>query len=120
VPSQGSAFTRLRRALDHESLLNADAAAREMLRVGLSEALELLVLIHAHDRTRFSRAAVRWHSRFECELDVTIEESQAVLAALAAMTGPAWRSAASALAELVGGRRELRQGCEALVRRGTS
>jgi hypothetical protein len=76
-----------------------DAAAREMPQVGLSEALELLVLIHARDRTRFSRAALRWHSRFERELDVTTEESQAALVR--------WSSGAP-------------PGAEALVRRGTS
>jgi hypothetical protein len=69
VTSQGSAFTRLRRALDHESLLNADAAAREMPRVGLSEALELLVLIHAHDRTRFLAFLLEHARKAEKRLD---------------------------------------------------
>lgn len=58
MTSQASAFTRLRRALDHESLLNADAAAREMPRVGLSEALELLVLIHAQDRKQVRKSGL--------------------------------------------------------------
>ena len=117
VTSQGSPLTRLRRALDHESLLNALAAAAELPHVGLSEALELLVLLHAREPQRFTRAALRWHARFESEARVTFEESQAVLAALAAMRGPSWRLAAFALAELLSGRRELRRGTEALVRR---
>jgi hypothetical protein len=51
---------------------------------------------------KYSRAAVRWHSRFVRELpDVTIEDSQAVLAALGAIAGDHGQSAARALAELL-------------------
>jgi hypothetical protein len=53
---------------------------------------------------KFSRAAVRWHSRFVRELPgVTIEGSQAVLAALGAIAGDEAQSAARALAELLNG-----------------
>lgn len=120
VTAQGSPYTRLRRALDHGSLLNALSAAGELGTVGLGEALELLVLIDAQDGKRFPRAALRWHARYERELAVSLEESQAVLAALSAMRGEGWRPAAAALAELVGERRELRAGSEALVRYATA
>ena len=59
---------------------------------------------------------MRWHARLERELPVSFEESQAVLAALAEMGGGQWRPEAAALAELLSPRRELRLGCEALVR----
>jgi hypothetical protein len=65
---------------------------------------------------KYSRAAVSWHSRFVRELPgVTIEASQAVLAALGAIAGDDGRSAARALAELLNGH-GFEQAGEALVR----
>jgi hypothetical protein len=116
MTSQGSALTRLRRALDHEAIGNALSAAAELERVALSDALELVALLHRHDHARFARAALAWHGRFEREMQVSFAESQAVLACLAAMGGDAWRESAGALAELLGRRRELRQATESLVR----
>jgi hypothetical protein len=84
--------------------------------VGLSEALELVLLLHRKDRGRFARAALAWHGRFERELHVSFAESQAVLACLAAIGSDSWRGPATALAELVGRRRELRRAAESLVR----
>jgi hypothetical protein len=115
MTSQGSAFTRLRRALDHGSLTNALAAAAELETVGLREALELVILFHADDRGRYGRAAVRWHARYETEIQPTLAQSQAVLAALAAMQDEAWQPAAAALAELLSPRREFTLACSALV-----
>ena len=45
VTAQGSAYTRLRRALDHSNLTEALAAASELPHVGLVEALELVLLL---------------------------------------------------------------------------
>jgi hypothetical protein len=42
---QGSAYARLRRALDHGNLIKAVSAASEMEHVGLVEALELCLLL---------------------------------------------------------------------------
>jgi hypothetical protein len=50
----------------------------------LTEALELVLLLHAKAPDRFGRAALRWHGRYCCEVrDVGLEEAQVVLAALA-------------------------------------
>ena len=60
----GSAHGRFRRALDNDDLLAARAAAIELKHVGLTEALELTVLILAKEQTRFRAAALRWHGRY--------------------------------------------------------
>jgi hypothetical protein len=99
VTSQGSAFTRFRRALDRGSVTEALAAAGELQFVGLPEALELTLLLADGEDARYERAALRWHARFAYETkNVDIRESVAVLALLTAI--PANRLAASALAEL--------------------
>lgn len=45
VTAQGSAYTRLRRALDPRNLTEALSAAGELQHVGLVEALELCLLV---------------------------------------------------------------------------
>jgi hypothetical protein len=114
------AYHRFRRALDRENVTDALSAATELQSVGLTEALELTLLLLADgELTKYERAALRWHLRFVHESkNIDIRESQAVLILLAAI--PANRLAAAALAELLGGRRELRLASEALVRYATS
>jgi hypothetical protein len=61
------------------------SAAAELEHVGLTEALELVLLLHAKAPDRFGRAALRWHGRYCREVaDVDLDEGQAVLAALSA------------------------------------
>jgi hypothetical protein len=87
VPSQGSAYGRLRRALDTRNPTIALAAAAELDFVSLPDALELVLLL-VDDPTRFRRAALRWHARYCAEVpDVGFEEAQAVLACLAGLAG---------------------------------
>jgi hypothetical protein len=50
VAVQGSAWPRLRQALDHGNLVEALSAASKLEHVGLAEALELLLLIRDQDR----------------------------------------------------------------------
>jgi hypothetical protein len=115
VTSQGSAFMRFRRALDHGNATEALSAAAELQFVGLADALELTLLLADADLDKYERAAVRWHVRFVYESkNVGIRESQAVLALLAAI--PVNSLAAAALAELLGRRRGLERAAEALVR----
>jgi hypothetical protein len=82
VTSQGSPYMRFRRALDHGNVTEALSSAAELEHVGLNEALELCLLLRDKAPERFSRAALRWHARLCREVDVTLEEAQAVLAAL--------------------------------------
>ncbi len=63
---------------------------------------------------RYPRAALRWHGRLCREVDVSLEEAQAVLAALALMATKQKSNAAFALADLMS-RRGLERPCETLV-----
>ena len=118
MTSQGSAYGRLRRALDTGNPTIALAAAADLDFVSLPDALELVLLL-ADDPARFRRAALRWHARYCGEIpDVGFEEAHAVLACLAGLAGLAGRRpkpAAAALAELVR-RRGLERASEVLIR----
>jgi hypothetical protein len=114
VTSQGSAYARFRRALDRGNLTEALSSASELEHVGLAEALELCLLLRDKEPARYTRAALRWHARYCREVDVTFEEAQAVLAALALLASDRKRNAAFALADLLS-RRGLEGPCETLV-----
>jgi hypothetical protein len=114
VTSQSSAYHRFRRALDRGNVTEALSSASELQHVGLAEALELCLLLRDKEPKRFHRAALRWHGRFCREVDVSLEEAQAVLAALVLLAGDRKRNAALALAELLS-RRGLERSCETLV-----
>jgi hypothetical protein len=114
VTSQGSAFMRFRRALDRGNVTEALSAASELERVGLAEALELCLLLRDKTPERYPRAALRWHGRLCREVDVSLEEAQAILAALVLMAGEHKGNAAFALSDLLS-RRGLERPCETLV-----
>jgi hypothetical protein len=82
VTPQGSAYHRFRRALDRGNVTEALSVAFELEHVGLSEALELCLLLRDKAPERYPRAALRWHGRLCREVDVSLEEAQATLAAL--------------------------------------
>jgi hypothetical protein len=67
VTSQGSAYHRFRRALDRGKVTEALSAAEELQFVGLTEALELTLLLADGELAKYERAAVRWHVRFVYE-----------------------------------------------------
>lgn len=110
---------RFRRALDRGNVTEAFSSASELEHVGLTEALELCLLLADKAPERFGRAALRWHGRFCREVDVSLEEAQAVLAALVLLAGERKRNAAYALADLLS-RRGLERPCETLVAWGRS
>lgn len=110
------AYSRFRRALDRRNLTEALSAAAELEHVGLTEALELVLLLHAKSPDRFGRAALRWHRRYCREVaDVDLDEGQVVLAALSALRSERKAAAARALAELLD-RRGVERAGEVLVR----
>jgi hypothetical protein len=116
VTSQGSAYSRLRRALDTGNATLALGAAADLEHVGLEDALELLLVLLDSEPVRFERAALRWHGRYCREVnDVDLLEAQAVLACLAALRGRRPAPAAHALADLVH-RKSLGRAGEALNR----
>ena len=102
VPSSGSAYARFRRSLDSGSVTNALAAAAELKPLGLTDSLELLLLLRDKLPEKYPHAPLHWHARLVCEVSsVDLVEGQAVLAALAALAGERKRNAAFALAELL-------------------
>jgi hypothetical protein len=105
---------RFRRALDRQNVTEALSAASELQHVGLAEALELCLLLRDKAPESYPRAALRWHGRLCREVDVSLEEAQAVLAALALMATKQKSNAAFALADLMS-RRGLERPCETLV-----
>jgi hypothetical protein len=80
----------------------------------LSDALELLLLVAEKAPDRFPRHALAWHGRLCREVNITLEEAQAILAALALLLGERKENAAYALADLLS-RRGLEQPCELLI-----
>jgi hypothetical protein len=86
VTSDGSAYTRFRRALDAGNELLVIAAARELPRIGLEDALRICLLIRGGDADRYERAAVRWLGRFALEArHVTIDALRQAADALDAL-----------------------------------
>jgi hypothetical protein len=113
VTSQGSPFMRFRRALDRGNVTEALSAGSELDHIGLTEAVELCLLLRDKAPEKFPYAALRWHARLCREAEISLEEAQAVLAALVLLAGERKRNAAFALAELLS-RRGLERPCQTL------
>ena len=75
MTSQGSPYTRFRRALDTGNLALIRSAAAELPHVDLRDALTVCVAIRHAEPERFERAALRWLARFCVERrDVTLRQ----------------------------------------------
>jgi hypothetical protein len=115
VTTQGSAWLRLRRALDHGNLVEARSASSERKHGGLAEALELVLLTRDQEPAKYERAALRWHTRLCAEgRPMPLGEALAVVA-LEQLQGIRADGAARALSELLY-RRGLAPACEVLMR----
>jgi hypothetical protein len=87
VTAQGSATTRYRRAIETQSVILAELAAREMGHVPLGDALSLVVLYARAGDPKAEPAAVRWLARLALERPrTTIGELQLAAAALAQLS----------------------------------
>src|SRR3954453_1601605 len=80
MTSDGSPYARFRRALAQGRLPLVYAAAAELPRVDLDDALEVCVLMARGDPPAFERAAVRWVARLCLERRVGIHEARCALA----------------------------------------
>jgi hypothetical protein len=100
VTSQGSPYARFQRALRIGRLSLVRAAAAELPRVDLTDALAICLLIAEQDERSFERAAVRWLARLSLEApSVGIDDLRQGLVAFEALPhNPA--GARQALAEL--------------------
>jgi hypothetical protein len=86
MTSQGGPYARFRRALASGNPTVATAAAAELPKLGLADALALLLLYSRTDRRRFDRAAVRWHGRLCLEAGrLSPADAALALAALGAL-----------------------------------
>ncbi|MGO9754469.1 MAG: hypothetical protein ACLP8S_24295 [Solirubrobacteraceae bacterium] len=86
VTSDGNPYTRFRRALETGNEALVTAAALELPRVALDDALRICLVLRGGDPARYERAAVRWLGRFALEAhNVTIDDLRVAAEALAAL-----------------------------------
>ncbi len=84
MTSQGSSYARFRRAIDARQPAKAMAAASELPKVSLADALELCLLLAAVDNGgTYEAAARRWLERFAGERRASLHEILMAGAALA-------------------------------------
>jgi hypothetical protein len=93
VTSDGSPYSRFRRAIEREQLLPALDASRDLRHLSLGDALDLCRLLAIADDPLFPRAASRWLARFAGEARATLSQVQLAAAAL----GELWEDPSSAL-----------------------
>jgi hypothetical protein len=100
MTSDGSPYARFQRALRIGRLSMVRAAALELPRIELDDALSICLLISEQDAQRYERAAVRWLARLSLEVPtVRIEDLRAGLLAFEVLPENP-RGARTALAEL--------------------
>jgi hypothetical protein len=88
--AHGSPLPRFRRAIEHGSLIQAEAAARELGRLDLDDALRLVLLLRRRGDPRFERAAVRFIGRVLAEHPgLGFELADTLLDGLSELDGPA-------------------------------
>jgi hypothetical protein len=86
MTSQGSPYARFQRALRLGKLPLVRAAAAELPRVDLDDALAICLLIEQQDAARYERAVVRWLARLSLEVaTVRIEDLRTGLVAFDAL-----------------------------------
>jgi hypothetical protein len=113
MTSQGSPYARFQRALRIGRLSLVRAAAAELPRIDLADALSICLLMEQQDEERFERAAVRWLARLSLEAPtVGIEDLRQGLVAFEALAENPL-GARRALADLCG-RHGLRRAAAAM------
>lgn len=75
MTSDGSAYSRFRRALNTGNLALVMTSAKELPRIGLDDALRICLIMRDARPDSYDRAAVRWLGRFALEgRDVTVAD----------------------------------------------
>lgn len=102
MTSQGSAITRLHRVLTTPgtSALQIRAAAAELPRIGLEDAMAIVLALLDREPATFPRAAARWGARFTLERGLALPDAQLVLSGLAVLPAANATAGAEALVEL--------------------
>ncbi len=88
MTSQGSALARFHRSVENGNPTIAFAAAAELPRLSLEDALALLRVLGAALDSRFERAAGRWLERFAAETSATLADVQLAAGALGQLRAP--------------------------------
>lgn len=81
----GSPYPRFQRALATGNLQLIRAAAAELPRVDLGDALSVCMAIRDAEPERFERAALRWLARYAVERAASVAEVRAAAVAFAVM-----------------------------------
>jgi hypothetical protein len=81
----GSAYARFRRALDGGNLVLIRAAAEELPRVNLDDALAVCMAIRDAEPERFERAALRWLARYAVERATSLADVRGATDAFAVL-----------------------------------
>ena len=90
MTSDGNPYARFRRALRTGNEALVTAAARELPRIALDDALRICLVLRGGDPERYERAAVRWLGRFALEgRRVSIDDLRLAADALDALPGHA-------------------------------
>ena len=82
VSIKASSYANFKRALATNDLLLIRAAAAELPKVNLRDALEILPIIATAEPMTYDRAACRWLARLALEKDVGLEQLGVALGAL--------------------------------------
>ena len=86
MTSDGNPYARFRRALQTGNPTLVTAAALELPRVNLDDALQICLVLRGGDPARYERAAVRWLGRFALEArGATIDDLRLAADALDAL-----------------------------------
>jgi hypothetical protein len=86
MTSDGSPYSRFRRALRSGNLFLIQTTAADLPQVDLADALSICLLMGDQADARFDRAATRWLARLVCERPaVGLEELRTALTALEAL-----------------------------------
>jgi hypothetical protein len=89
MTSQGSAYSRFKRALATGNPLLIRSTAAELPRIELADALAICLALAEADDDAYGRVAARFTARWSLELPaVSVEEMQALGAALQALRAP--------------------------------
>jgi hypothetical protein len=83
MTAQGHPRAIFKRAIEHGNVLVAEMTARELGRITLVEALQLVCLYAEAEPAKFERAALRWHARLVTERAPSLLRAQVALAAQA-------------------------------------
>jgi hypothetical protein len=101
MTAQGRPHARFMRALASRNPTLVLAAAAELERLSLADALAVTLVFLPGDPSRYERASVRWHARWCLDASPRADEAGLALAALRALPGPARQAGAEALIELL-------------------